>query len=155
MKIITGSIFTGLLVAAALYVQSGGFLSLFGIVPDVLLIVLIASAVRREHWVSLACVLSGLLAYAFFYTPFWMPEYAVLSGIVAVARAVPRLSGIASADFFILLAGGIILMHAAPLLIGASSFSLSSAGGDFIYTMCLGAVVWFITIRYGKKSYSV
>lgn len=155
MKTIASIVFSGLLVAAALYLQLGGFLTAFGIVPNVLLIALIALVVRGVKWAPLICVLTGLLVYAFFFASFWLPEFVVLACCVGLARALPRLSGNATMDFFILLLGSILIMHAAPALFRFSAFSLSSAIGDVVYTVCLGAVVWFSTIPYGKKSHSI
>ncbi len=154
MKTIASIVFAGLLVAAALYVQLGGFLIAYGIVPNVVLIAFMAFVARGIRWTPLVAVLLGLLVFVFFYIPFWLPEFVMLAACVALARAVPmRLTGNESADFFILVAAGIVLLHAVPAIFGFSAFSLAASAGDFVYTVCLGAVIWFATIRYGKKSH--
>ena len=156
MKTIASIVFAGLLVAATLYLQLGGFLIAYGIVPNILLIALIALVVRGVRWTPLICALLGLAAYTFFFVPFWIPGVIALMCCVLLASALPsHFSGNTTADFLILLLGSTLLMHVATALFRFSTFSLSSLIGDVVYTVCLGAVVWFITIRYGKKPYSV
>ena len=156
MRGIAHLIFAGLVIAAAAYVQQGGFLTVSGITPNLLLIAFVVLIVRGERWTPLLLLLAGFIAYGAVREPFWLGEYAVFASIVIVMRAVRgRLTGSATADFFILIAGGSFLLHGTHALLRVSAFSVSAIAWDLVYTVGLGAVLWFCTAIYGKKTNSI
>lgn len=156
MRTIADITFVGLLVALALYVQQGGFFAIHAIAPNILLIALVCLVCRDVRVYPLIVVLAGMLLYAFFVTPFWFAGFAVLACLVLIARVLrARLTGNATADFFVLIAGCTVALYGVLALFRISPFSFSAIAWDLVYTMSLGAVLWLGTIRYDKKSYSI
>lgn len=144
-----------MILAAALFVQQSGFLDVYGIAPNLILIMFTALVIGGARWQLLVLLLAGLLVYGGIAESFWISEFALFAGVVALGRAIRDwLTGTAIVDFFILLTGSSCVLYGLRAALHLSPFSFSAFMGDVVYTACCGGV-WCIAMNYGKKIDSI
>lgn len=146
---------SALAVAAAYAIQSFRTLSIFGVDPNLALLVLLLflfSRIRRGAFFGL---LASLLLVVFIITPFWVPEACMLAALLLLASFFRRsFTAHESVDFFLFVALGPVLFYGLLSLaanvaahgLAFSLFSLSLPAAlpvEIVYDLALGALLWF------------
>lgn len=138
-----------LLITLAFFIQQGGFLSVAGIIPNLLLIVYVAIILAGERMGMFITILFSTFISTFFIAPFWILELGILGGIALVFMFFKRtFTGNKVADFVLMIALGEFLLCGVSALFGISVFSISTLLYEFVYTVAIGAPIVYAISRY-------
>ncbi len=143
---IVGFIF---MLGAAMFLSAARLLSVFGIAPDLVLLLFLllffrtALGRRLTAWEEFFLVLVFALL-AFVVWPFWALDAVVLAAVMlGIYFFVRKVTGEAFLDFLIALLAGTVVFYALLALLFHRPFLPLMIGGDFLLTAVWGVILWF------------
>ncbi|MFA6365225.1 MAG: hypothetical protein WCW78_02375 [Candidatus Paceibacterota bacterium] len=134
------------------FLQQGGFLRIYGIVPNLILILFLSYVFIGVSRSTLFFFGIVFIVLTLAWVPFWLPEIAVLFLTLFCIILIRRfLTGNPHIDFFISLVGGTFLFYGFLSLFGISLFSFHSIMRELVYSLAVGACIWMGAKRFREQ----
>ncbi|MCX6788758.1 MAG: hypothetical protein NTZ36_02645 [Candidatus Jorgensenbacteria bacterium] len=141
-----------LLATLAIFIQRGGFLNIYGIVPNLVMVFFISRIISGEGFSMIATVFLAVIASAFIVDPFWISEFSIMGAIILIVFGLrKRFTGNAITDLFIMTFLAELLFYGSIRLLNiTSSFSVITVAFEFLYTILVGVPILVLSRRYFK-----
>ncbi|MFA6407162.1 MAG: hypothetical protein WCV80_00450 [Candidatus Paceibacterota bacterium] len=135
------------------FLQQGGFLSIGGVIPNLILLLFLAYIFIGV--VSLALFFFGIafIVLTLVWVPFWLPEILILLLTLLCIILLRRFfTGNPHIDFFISIVVGTFLFYGLLSLFSISVFSFGSITRELVYSGVIGVCLWMAVKRFGQRA---